>query len=44
MAISRLLGRPGDVNQLTAYMLATLLIVMCVIVVAVIDNERPARG
>ncbi len=38
--ISRLLGRPGDTNQLTAYMLATLLIVVCVAVVTVIDHDR----
>ena len=38
--ISRLLGRPGDTNQLTGYTLATLLIAVCVAVVLVIDRNR----
>jgi thiamine transport system permease protein len=41
--ISRLLGRPGDTNQLTAYMLATLLIAVCVAVVLIIDRDRMVK-
>lgn len=40
VAISRLLGKPGDTNQLTGYTLATMLIVVCVATVAVIDRDR----
>jgi thiamine transport system permease protein len=41
--ISWLLGRPGDTNQLTAYMLATLLIAVCVAVVLIIDRDRMVK-
>ena len=40
IAIARLLGKPGDTNQLTGYTFATLLIVLCVATVAVIDRDR----
>jgi len=43
VAISRLLGRPGDMNQLTGYTLATILIVVCVAVVALIDRSKTVR-
>jgi thiamine transport system permease protein len=43
VAISRLLGRPGDMNQLTGYTLATILIVVCVAVVALIDHSKTVR-
>ena len=43
IAISRLLGRPGDTNQLTGYTFATLLIVVCAATVAVIDRDRAVR-
>jgi thiamine transport system permease protein len=41
--ISRLLGKPGDLNQLTGYTLATLLIIVCVVVVSVVDSNRVVR-
>lgn len=43
IAISRLLGKPGDTNQLTGYTLATLLIAVCVAMVAIIDRDRAGR-
>lgn len=43
IAISRLLGKPGDTNQLTGYMLATLLILVCMAAVTVIDRDRGVR-
>jgi thiamine transport system permease protein len=41
--ISRLLGKPGDLNQLTGYMLATLLIIVCIAVVGIVDRDRVVR-
>lgn len=43
VAISRLLGKPGDVNQLTGYTLATLLIAVCVAAVVLVDRDRRVR-
>lgn len=40
VAIDRLLGRPGDVNQLGAYAMASLLIVVCIGAVALLDRGR----
>ena len=40
VAIDRLLGRPGDLNQLGAYAMASLLIVVCIGAVALLDRGR----
>ena len=40
VAITRLLGRPGDVNQLGAYAMASILIVICAMAVATVERSR----
>jgi thiamine transport system permease protein len=40
VAIARLLGRPGDVNQLGAYAMATILIVICAMAVALLERSK----
>ena len=40
VAIDRLLGRPGDVNQLGAYAMSSLLIVVCIAAVALLDGGK----
>lgn len=40
VAIARLLGRPGDVNQLGAYAMASILIVICAMSVALLERSR----
>ena len=40
VAIARLLGRPGDVNQLGAYAMASILIIICATAVALLDRRR----
>ncbi|MFM8867648.1 MAG: ABC transporter permease [Ilumatobacteraceae bacterium] len=40
VAIDRLLGRPGDLNQLGAYAMASILIVVCIVATALLDRRR----
>ena len=40
VAIDRLLGRPGDLNQLGAYAMASILIVVCIAAVVLLDDRR----
>ncbi len=39
VAIHRLLGRPGDLNQLGAYAMSSILIVVCIVAVALLDRR-----
>lgn len=40
VAIERLLGRPGDINQLGAHAMASILIFVCVCAVATLERSR----
>ena len=40
VAIARLLGRPGDANQLGAYAMASILIIVCAVAVAMMERSR----